>query len=52
MQSEWMKVMLEEVARKREEAARAREEQARRAAESRAASPRKGGSREPSRPAA
>jgi hypothetical protein len=52
MQSEWMKVMLEEVARKRDEAARAREEEARRAAERHAASPRQGGSRKPSRPAA
>jgi hypothetical protein len=33
MYSEWMKVMLEEVARKREEVQRAREEAARRAAE-------------------
>jgi hypothetical protein len=39
MLSEWMKVMLEEIARKREEAVRGREEQARRAAEHDAAPP-------------
>ena len=33
MQTEWLKVMLEEIARKREEGDRAREEAARRAAE-------------------
>jgi len=40
MHSEWMKVMLEEIARKREESERGREEQARRAAEQGAAAPR------------
>jgi len=39
MLSEWMKVMLEEVARKREEAERGREEQLRRAAQRYAAPP-------------
>lgn len=33
MQSEWLKVMLEEIARKRDEGDRAREEAVRRAAE-------------------
>jgi len=37
MQTEWLKVMLEEIARKREESDRAREEAARRATESGAA---------------
>ena len=51
MLSEWMKVMLEEVARRREEAERGREEAARRAAEHRDVTqvPRP---RKPSRPAA
>jgi hypothetical protein len=37
MHSEWMKVMLEEIARKREEAERGRDEEAKRAAERAAA---------------
>ena len=51
MHSEWMKVMLEEVARKREEASRGREEAAQRAAEHRAA-PRPPGARQRARPPA
>ena len=49
MYSEWMKVMLEEVARKREEAEHAREEESRRATERRVPA-RPAGSRETSRP--
>jgi hypothetical protein len=52
MQSEWMKVMLEEVARKREEAERARREQElRRQERGLGAAPTQGGSRRKSRPA-
>jgi hypothetical protein len=50
MHSEWMKVMLEEVARKRDEERRGREEAARRAAEHRVAPP-ASGARGPSRSA-
>lgn len=50
MHTEWMKVMLEEVARKREEAERGREEQARRAAQRPAPRP-SGKARGPARPA-
>ena len=51
MLSEWMKVMLEEIARKREDAERGRTEQARRAAENRSVSPAPG-PRKDSRPVA
>jgi hypothetical protein len=50
MHSEWMKVMLEEVARKRDKERRGREEAARRAAERRVAPP-ASGARRPSRSA-
>ena len=50
MHSEWMKVMLEEIARKREEAERGREESERRAT-GHPAPRRKAGPRKPSQPA-
>jgi len=51
MQSEWMKVMLEEIARKREESERGREEQARRRAERAAGASRSGSPKTPRSPA-